>query len=97
MGVGEPINLSDLPPMPAFTREDAARYASDDGLRGLSAGDDLTGDRWPLAGSEAVPWARGNALDPPLPGTSKPEADPPMPPQGEPSLPLPTKNLSLEL
>ena len=86
-----------LPPMPAFSREDAARYASDDGLRGLSAGDDLTGVRWPLPGSEAVPLARGDALDPPLPGSGKPEADPPMPARGEPSLPLPEKNLGLEL
>ncbi len=97
VGAREPIDLSDLPPMPAFSREDAARYASDDGLRGLSAGDDLTGVRWPLPGNEGTPLARGDALDPPLPGSGKPEADPPMPARGEPSLPLPEKNLGLEL
>lgn len=93
----EPIDLSDLPPMPAFTREDAARYASDDGLRGVTAGDDLTGVRWPLPGSEAVPLSRGDGLDPPMPGAGKPETNPPMPARGDPSPPLPEKNLGLEL
>lgn len=93
----ELIDLNDLPAMPAFTREDAARYANGDDLRGLTTGDDLTGVRWPLPGSEAVPLVRGDGLDPSMPGASKPEADPPMPARGEPSLPLPEKNLGLEL
>ncbi len=55
----ELIDLNDLPAMPAFTREDAARYANGDDLRGLTTGDDLTGVRWPLPGSEAVSLVRG--------------------------------------